>query len=352
VSPFRGDLGPEGRTWGGITNPYPPSADDAPEGAHYGKHIDENPFISCLAVAILGIMGFGHAHHFQRLFAVRRVLWITLGLNLLVAGAKLAYGNYTQTLSMMADGFHSLLDGSSNIVGLIALGFASKPPDPGHPYGHHKVEALAAMFISGMLFWACYEIFSHAYRRLTAQVSPEVTIFSFVIMVLTMAINIVVSRYELKKGREYSSQILTADSTHTASDVWASISVIMALIGVKFNIPYIDLIAASLIAVFVGYSGYKIILESLDTLLDHSLLDSTKVAALAQSVPGVSKCHHIRTRGHATAVYMDLNIHVDPNLPVEKAHELTHQVIKKIKSELPEVVDVVVHTEPATPHHE
>lgn len=297
-------------------------------------------------------MGFGHSHHFQRLFAVRKVLWITLGLNLLVAGLKLAYGYYTQTLSMMADGFHSLLDGSSNIVGLIALAFASKPPDQGHPYGHHKIEALAAMFISGMLFWACYEILTQALSRLGSHVAPEVTVYSFIIMVATMAINYAVSRYEFKKGREYSSQILTADSAHTASDVWASLSVIVALIGMKFNIPYIDLIAAGLISLLVGYSGYKIILESLDTLLDHSLLDPVQVEAIAKSIPGVSRCHHIRTRGHHTAVYMDLNIHVDPQLPLEQAHELTHQVIKKIKEEMPEVVDVVVHTEPATPHHE
>jgi cation diffusion facilitator family transporter len=290
--------------------------------------------------------------HPNRLHAVSKVLWITLFLNLLVAGVKLAYGHSTQTLSMMADGFHSLLDGSSNIVGLIALGFASKPPDMGHPYGHRKIEALAAMFISGMLFWACYEIFSHAYRRLTNQVYPDVTAVSFLIMLGSMAINIWVSRYELRKGKQYSSQILTADSTHTASDVWASASVIVALIGVKFKIPYIDLIAASLIAVFVGYSGYKIIVESLDTLLDHAPLDPAKVAALAQSIPGVSKCHHIRTRGHATAIYMDLNIHVDPKLPLVEAHELSHQVVKKIKDAMPEVVDVVVHTEPATPHHE
>lgn len=293
-------------------------------------------------------MGSAHA---KRAHAVQRVLWITLGLNFLVAGAKLLYGHTTESLSMVADGFHSLLDGSSNIIGLVALGFAAKPPDPKHPYGHQKIEALAAMVISGMLFWACYEIFSHAYRRYTQQVEPDVTLWSFIIMIGSMGINYAVSRYELNRGREYGSQILTADSAHTASDVWASLSVIVALLGVKFKIPHIDLIAASLIAVFVGYSGYKIILESLDTLLDRSLLDPDQVAALAQSIPGVSKCHNIRTRGHATAIYMDLNIHMDPALSLEEAHDLTHDVIQKIKNEIPEVIDVVVHTEPATPDH-
>lgn len=288
----------------------------------------------------------------NRLPAVRRVLWITLFLNFLVAGAKLGYGRYTYTLSMVADGFHSLLDGSSNIIGLIALSFASKPPDKGHPYGHHKIEAMVAIVISGMLFLACYEIFTNAYNRLHDKIHPEVTLISFLIMIVTMAINYGVSRYELRKGREYGSQILTADSAHTASDVWASLSVIIALIGVEFKIPYIDIAAAGFIALFVGYSGYKIVGESLNTLMDRSILDPKKVVQAALSVPGVLSCHNIRTRGHPNSIFMDLNIHVDPKLPLEDAHQLTHRVIEKIQSEHPQVVDVVVHTEPATPGHE
>ena len=288
----------------------------------------------------------------SRLKAVRQVLWITLFLNFLVAGAKLGYGYYTETLSMVADGFHSLLDGTSNIVGLIALGFAAKPPDTGHPYGHRKIEAIVALFISGMLFWACYEIFSHAWNRIHEQFYPDVTVYSFLIMIGTMAINLWVSRYELRKGKEHASQILTADSAHTASDVWASLSVIIALIGIKFRVPYIDIIAASLIALLVGYSGYKIILDSLNTLLDRSLLNPEKVINIAQSVSGVRSAHQVRTRGHPTSIFMDLNIHVDPKLTLEEAHELTHQVIQQIKDELPAVEDVVVHTEPATPGHE
>jgi cation diffusion facilitator family transporter len=283
---------------------------------------------------------------------VRRVLWITLVLNFLVAGAKLGYGHSTQILSMVADGFHSLLDGSSNVIGLIALAFASKPADPGHPYGHRKVEAIAAMVISGMLFWACYEIISSAYDRLHTRLAPEVTLYSFLIMLGTMAINYGVSRYEHRKGEELKSQILTADSAHTRSDIFASLSVLAALVGVRLNLSYVDIIAAGFIALVVGYSGYKIVLESFNTLLDSAQLDPEAVTRTVLSVDGVQKCHHIRTRGHPKAIYMDLNIHVSPTLTTQKAHELTHRVIARIKEEIPEVVDVVVHTEPATEDHE
>ena len=288
----------------------------------------------------------------KRARGVRRVLLITLFLNFLVAGAKLGYGHMTETLSMVADGFHSLLDGTSNIIGLIAMGFAAKPPDRNHPYGHRKIEAVVAIIISGMLFLACYEIFTNAYHRIKTPLDPDVTVWSFLIMLVTMAINYWVSRYEHGKGKELHSQILTSDSAHTASDVWASLSVLVALAGVKFKIPHIDIIAASLIAIFVGYSGYKIVVESLGTLLDTSQMDPKPVVQAVMTIPGILSAHNVRTRGHSTAIFMDLNIHVDPKLSLEDAHKLTHRVIDKIKTDFPEVVDVVVHTEPATKGHE
>ncbi len=282
---------------------------------------------------------------------IQKVLWITLWLNFLVAALKLGYGHLTDTLSMIADGYHSLLDGSSNVIGLIAISFATKPADHDHPYGHRKAEAIASMFISGMLILACYEIASSAYERFFYQKIPEVNIGSFAIMFLSMFINYTVSHYEHKKGHELHSQILTSDSAHTRSDVYASLAVIIALVGSYFRLAWLDILAASGIAVLVGYSGYKIISESLNTLMDHIQIDPEQIKNIAMQVSGVKDAHHVRSRGHSTSIFIDLNIHVDANINLDKAHNITHQVIEKIKKEIPEVVDVVVHTEPATKDH-
>ena len=288
-----------------------------------------------------------------RIKQVRRVLWITMALNVIVAGLKLAYGHWTESLSMLADGFHSLLDSSSNVVGLVAISLAAKPPDQGHPYGHRKIEALGAILISFLLFWACYEIATSAWERYQQPgVIPEVTFWSFLIMVGTMAVNYFVSRYEHRKGHELSSQILSADAAHTRSDVYASISVIVSLIAVKLHWPWVDLPAAIVIVFFIGHSGFRIVLEALNTLMDSAQLDNRQVSEIVMGVDGIRKCHNIRTRGNQSAVYMDLNIHVDPDLPTKDAHKLTHQVIASIKKAIPQVVDVVVHTEPNTPKHE
>ncbi len=282
---------------------------------------------------------------------IKRVLWITLFLNLFVCVSKLAYGYATDTLGMVADGYHSLFDSSSNVVGLIAIQYASKPADTGHPYGHRKAETISTLIIAAMLFGACYEIGSGAYARFFDKTVPEVTLYSFLIMIGTMVINYGVSRYEGLKGRELRSQILMADSAHTRSDIFVSLSVIIALIGIKLGYVWLDGVAAIVIAVFVAFMGFRVIRESLGTLMDQAQLDPKAVCESVSSIAGVRDCHNVRSRGHSSAIYMDLNIHVDPAMTIQRAHELTHQVIAKIKTEFPQVIDVVVHTEPNLPGH-
>ena len=105
------------------------------------------------------------AHYQQKAAQIRRILFGTLGANWAVAGAKLLVGVLSGTMSLMADGFHSFLDGSSNIIGLISLQAATKPADTRHPYGRRKYEAFAAVGISMLLVLACYEIVKESFTR-------------------------------------------------------------------------------------------------------------------------------------------------------------------------------------------
>lgn len=286
----------------------------------------------------------------ERFKGIRRVLWITFFLNLMVAMAKLIYGHYTYTLSMSSDGYHSLLDAGSNIVGFIAIYLAQKPADEKHPYGHAKFEAIGAMIISFLLFFACIEIIHQAYQRWTLSLTPKVTPISFFIMLSTMAVNLAVSRYERNQGKKLKSQFLLADAAHTQSDFFVSLSVIVSLLALHFNLLIIDYLGALLIVLFIGKAGFEIIRDSLNTLVDSSRIDENIIINLAQTVPGVSNCHNIRTRGSQTHIHMDLHIHVDPQMNTEESHEISHQVIHKIKTEFPEVMDVVVHIEPEGHH--
>ncbi|MDD5435639.1 MAG: cation diffusion facilitator family transporter [Nitrospira sp.] len=277
---------------------------------------------------------------------VRKVLVYTLFLYVVVAVAKLFYGNYTHSLSMTADGYHSLFDGTSNIVGLVGIWLAYHPPDKSHPYGHKKYETLASLVISVFLFLACYGVLKDAYLRFRLHTVPEVKIFSFVVMLVTIGINLYVMMFENKKGKELRSDILIADSLHTKSDIFASISVLVSLAAVYAGIPIIDPIAAFVIALLIGRTGYEILYEATKVLSDYSRINPSAIRKVALGVNGVNECHDIRTRGSATDVYVDLRLHVPSDLKIEDAHDLAHKVEDRIKEEFTTVTEVVVHVEP------
>lgn len=282
----------------------------------------------------------------QRDHQIIRVLVITFILNLIVCVAKLIYGWMTHSLSLQADGFHSLLDSSSNIVGMIGVWMAARPPDQGHPYGHRKAEALASLFISFLIFFTCYEVITDVIARYHSPVVPSVGLMSFVIMVATMGINYGVAHYETNKGRELRSQILTSDAVHTHTDILVSLGVIISFIAVLWERPMLDWIIASMIVIFLLYAGFRILLQSINILLDAEIIKPEDLHAVVMGVQGIYACHNIRSRGSQDGIFIDMNIHVDPQLTTETAHQLTHEVIDVVKKNFPEVIEVLVHTEP------
>ncbi|MDD3934556.1 MAG: cation diffusion facilitator family transporter, partial [Methanoculleus sp.] len=171
---------------------------------------------------------------------VQRVFIIVLILNLAVALAKAAFGLLAGSVSMVADALHSGFDSFSNIVGIIALYLAGKPPDPEHPYGHGKIETLGTLVIGAMLLLTSAGILFEGYRRLVNPVTPAITPVTVAVMVGTLIINIAVSTYERQKGEEYRSQILIADSLHTRSDVFVSTAVIGGFLAVRLGFPQAD----------------------------------------------------------------------------------------------------------------
>ena len=150
-----------------------------------------------------------------------------------MAGAKLVFGYATGAVSMISDGFHSLTDSASNVMGMIGLHAARKPPDQDHPYGHRKYETLAAGGIFVFLLFVVIEVLEGALDRLGRGAVPRVTATSFLVMLGTIAINLFVVRYESARGKALNSELLLADSMHTKSDVFTSCAVLISLAAVQ-----------------------------------------------------------------------------------------------------------------------
>ncbi len=247
---------------------------------------------------------------------------------------------------MQADGIHSFLDATSNVTGLIGVWFASHPPDKEHPYGHQKFETFAAFCISVFLFLGCYKVLESSYSRLQDGDSLEVTSTSFTIMLVTLAMNLFITRYEKAEGDRLKSEVLIADSAHTRSDIYVSLSVIGSLIAGKMGYAILDPIIAILIAGIIGKVGWDILLESSKVLTDVSRIDPREIIELVMQIPEVEACHAVRTRGSMNHVHVDLHIHVAPEMSLEAAHEVAHVVEEKLMGVFSEVAEVIVHLEP------
>lgn len=276
---------------------------------------------------------------------VKRVLWQILGINLAVAAAKIAVGLVTGSISMVADGFHSIMDGSSNIIGLVGLAIAGRPPDANHPYGHQKYETFATMAIGLLLLLAAWNILQSAFTRFSEGGAPVVTTLSFAVMVVTIAINWAVTRYEARRGRQLKSGVLLADAEHTRSDIFVSLSVIASLIAVRIGWIWVDAGVAIIIVGVIGWTGWRIIHNASRILSDSAVIDPAEVERIALSVKGVQSSHKIRSRGTDQTTYLDLHIQVDGQMSLEEAHRLGHVVQKRLQDELG-VSDVIVHAEP------
>lgn len=277
-------------------------------------------------------------------------MWIVLGLNLGVAALKLVFGFLTGALSMIADGFHSSLDATSNVVGLVGLRLAGRAADPGHPYGHRKFEALAALGISLFLFLACYEILSSLLGRLEGTHEIDATLYAFVAMFVTIAVNLVVTRYEAGAAKRLNSMILAADAKHTRSDVFVSFGVLASLLAARLGFPALDLAVAVVIVAFIAYSGYQIVHDSFAVLADARAVDPEHVTRIATGVDGVSRAHRVRSRGLPDDIHIDLHVHVPADMSVAQAHELAHEASNRIRAEIDGVTDVVIHVEPEDGH--
>jgi cation diffusion facilitator family transporter len=278
---------------------------------------------------------------------IQKVLWIVLVLNWAVAAAKAIYGYISNTTSMTADGFHSLADGTSNIIGLIGIRFCSRPKDEDHPYGHKKYETLFALGIAAMLLIVAFNLGKEGIGRIIKPIVPQVDFISFAVMVITIVVNITVMVYEYRRGKQLQSDILVVDSMHTRADIFTSFSVIAALVCVKLGIPIIDPVITLVISGFIAYSAFVIMREESGILCDAiAITDTQKIEAVVLGIKGVKSCHKIRTRGRLDDVHLDLHIQIDADMTMRDSHLLNHTIQKEIMDVFPQIADVLVHMEP------
>jgi len=281
---------------------------------------------------------------------VRRVLIVTLALNVMVVVGKMIAGLLAGSLSVVSDAIHSSVDSLNNIVGLVVMKYSTAEPDEGHPYGHAKFETLAAFAIAGFLFVTCYQISLSAIKRIIAheEPAPEITALTIGVMVGTIICNIIVTVYERREGRRLQSAFLIADSAHTRSDVLVSCSVLAGLFLIRLGYVWLDPIISLGVAVVIAWSGYQIFRTTVPILVDAAPVPSWHIAEIVRGVPGVHSAHDIRSRSQGGEMFVEMHLHIENEY--ERDHIASHAVTEEIERRLAKEfgkVTATIHVEPS-----
>jgi cation diffusion facilitator family transporter len=268
---------------------------------------------------------------------------------------KIIVGIATGSLGILAEAAHSSLDLVAALVTFLAVRISGKPADAEHRYGHGKVENLSALFETLLLLITCVWIIYEAIHRLFFQpVAIEVSIWSFIVMGISIVIDYTRSRILFRAARKYNSQALEADALHFSTDIWSSSVVIFGLICVLIGervsglafLEKADSIAALGVAAIVVYVSIQLGMRTITGLLDVAPRGAAEeIKTGVEALPGVSNCHNVRVRTSGPHLFVDVHVLVDGNQTLYQAHALTETIEGKIRELLPSA-DVIVHPEP------
>jgi cation diffusion facilitator family transporter len=261
--------------------------------------------------------------------------------------AKTVVGFMTGSLAILSEAAHSLLDLAATVMTYVAVRVSGKPADERHHYGHGKVESVAALAETGLLFLLSAVVIWEATRRLIgAEGTVEATLPAFAVIVGSVVIDFFRARLLYRVAGETSSEALEADALHFGSDMWSSLAVLIGLIGVALGWQWADSVAAVIVAIFVCLAGWRLGRRTLDTLIDTAPEGiAAQLTALALGVPGVVGVERVRARRVGHRLFVELAAAVSRTLPMDHVATLKDEIIDVIHRELPEA-EVSITTEP------
>jgi cation diffusion facilitator family transporter len=256
---------------------------------------------------------------------------------------KLVVGLMTGSLGILSEALHSLLDFGATVMTYLAVRVSDKPADPEHPYGHGKIESVAALAETGLLFitsvWIVYEA---VHRLIAGPTMVDVTWWSIAVLVVAIAIDISRARALSRVAKKTNSQALEADALHFSSDVLSSGVVLIGLGFVAIGFPVADPLAAMGVALFVCRAGWRLGKRTIDTLIDaapHGAIE--RVTMIAAKVRGVAAVTRLRLRPAGSVLFIDAEIAVGRGLPQARVDAIKKDVIDALKAEMPEAETTV-----------
>jgi cation diffusion facilitator family transporter len=281
---------------------------------------------------------------------------LSIASNSILIALKLAAGAVTGSIAIITEAVHSMIDLVASVIAFISVRKADVPADEEHPYGHEKVENLAANFEGILILIGAAIIVYEASHRLAVGASVESLGVGIAVMGFSVVANLVVSEVLYRRARTTESPALEGDAAHLRTDAMTSAGVLVGLALVEITgIDAFDSITALLVAAAIVWAGISIIRRSSGVLVDEVLpdpeMDRIEAAIATARTPEVAGYHKLRARRAGRRRHIDFHVQYRSGTSLERAHELAHEMRDSIEAEIPQA-EVLIHVEPETSYRE
>ena len=273
--------------------------------------------------------------------------------NIALSVFKLIAGILAHSSAMVSDAVHSASDVFSTFVVMIGIKLSSKESDKEHPYGHERLECVAAMILAMLLFITGVGIGVSAFSNIVTGKYKEIQLPGALALVAAV-VSIIVKEMMFWYTRHYAKKIesgaLMADAWHHRSDALSSVGALLGIGGAMLGYPIMDSIASLVIFVFIAKAAFDIFKDAIDKMVDHSCSDEIEQEIIDfviqnKEVQGIDLFH---TRMFGSKIYVDLEIAVDGDYSLREAHEIAENVHDAIESQFPKIKHIMVHVNPSS----
>ena len=280
-----------------------------------------------------------------------RVSVLSILINLMLTAGKLLAGLLARSGAMISDAVHSASDVFSTLIVMIGVKLSGKESDREHPYGHERMECVAAILLSGILLATGLLIGYQGIRSILSEreelQSPG--ILAAVAAGVSILTKELLFHYVRHQARKLDSPALMAEAWHHRSDALSSIGALAGILGARAGFPVLDPLASVVICVFIAKAAFDIFRDAVNKMVDHSCDEETETAIRLCAVeqPEVARIDLLRTREFGNRIYIEMEIAVDGELPLREAHAVAERVHDEIEQRFPKVKHIMIHVNPA-----
>jgi cation diffusion facilitator family transporter len=282
---------------------------------------------------------------------VNQVSILTMAGNVALSVFKLLAGILAHSSAMISDAIHSASDVFSTIVVMVGVRMASKEPDKEHPYGHERMECVAAILLAGVLFITGLGIGMEALQNILQgnyedlEIPGRLALVAAIVSILAKEAMFWYTKYNAER---IDSSALLADAWHHRSDAFSSVGALIGIAGARLGYPIMDSLASLVIFFFIAKAAYDIFMDAVDKMVDHSCDEETEEALRTcilkhENVAGIDL---LQTRIFGNKIYADIEIQVDGSYTLKYAHQIAEGVHDDIEQNFPKIKHIMVHVNP------